>query len=483
MRMAVAGASGYVGGVLVERLTADGHTVVALGRNAKTLPDGVGVEPVEVDVADLDALTDALRGSDAAYYLVHSMTTGGDFRSRDRELAETFGAAAAAAGVGRIVYLGGLGEDPTSEHLQSRQEVGRALGDAGVPVVELRAAVILGAGSISFEMLRHITGRLPVMVCPRWVRTRIQPLAERDLLEYLVQSLAVEPRVYEVGGADVTSYEEMIEAYARVRGLRPRLIVNIPLLTPHLSAYWVDLVTPVDRDVSHSLIESLTTEVVVQDPGPTAAAFTVEPLGLDDSIRAALDSQLERAPIRIFDRGNGVDAGIYAIVVDVPMDPELAGALDDDLGAIGGSQAWYGFAIGWWLRITFGRLFGERMKLGAAAEVTKGARVDWWTVVERDPGVLLLASVDWFFGEAWLGWQLRVSADGTRATLHQVGALRTKGVPGVVYWFLLVPIHRRVFRNLAELRVSRARAAMRAGTTSAGGGAATSRTGAFPDAG
>ncbi len=458
MRLAVAGASGYVGGVLVERLTADGHTVVALGRNGKKLPRGSGVEPKVVDVGDRAALTDALRDCAAAYYLVHSMTAGGDFRARDRELAETFGAAAAAAGVGRIVYLGGLGEDPSSEHLQSRQEVGHALGADGVPVVELRAAVILGAGSISFEMLRHIAGRLPVMVCPRWVRTRIQPLAERDLLEYLVQSLQVEPRVYEVGGADVTSYEEMINAYARVRGLHRRLIVNIPLLTPHLSAYWVDLVTPVDRDVSHSLIESLTTEVVVRDPGPTATAFTVTPLGLDASIRDALERQVQRTPVRIFDRGDGVDAGVYAIVVDVPMDPALAGALDADLGAIGGSQAWYGFAIGWWLRITFGRLFGERMRLMAAPEVVPGAPVDWWTVVERDPGVLLLASVGWFFGEAWLGWQVRVSADGTAATLHQVGALRTKGVPGVLYWFGLVPLHRRVFRNLAQLRVARARA-------------------------
>ncbi len=475
MRLAVAGASGYVGGVLVERLTADGHTVVALGRNEKTLPTGDGIEPEVVDVGDREELTAALANCDAAYYLVHSMTGGGDFRAEDRRLAETFGAAAAAAHVGRIVYLGGLGEDPSSEHLQSRQEVGRALGEAGVPVVELRAAVILGAGSISFEMLRHIAGRLPMMVCPRWVRTAIQPLAERDLLEYLVQSLTVEPRIYEVGGADVTSYQDMINAYTRVRGLRRRLIINIPLLTPHLSSYWVDLVTPVDRVVSHTLIESLTTEVVVRDPGPTAAAFTVEPLGLDASIRDALDGQLQRAPIRIFERGNGVSAGVYAIVDDVPIDPELAGALDADLGAIGGNQAWYGFAVGWWLRITFGRLFGERMRLSAAPAVVEGAPVDWWTVERRDPGVLLLASVGWYFGEAWLGWQVRVSEDGTKATLHQVGALRTKGLPGVLYWFALVPAHKRVFRNLANLRISRARALL------AAHGPVTPTTRAFPE--
>src|SRR4051794_41125653 len=167
------------------------------------------------------------------------MGAGASFRERDFELASTFGKAAARAGVGRLVYLGGLGDDPTSEHLASRQEVGAALGAAGVPVVELRAAVVLGSGSISFEMLRYLTERLPAMVCPRWVRTSIQPIAERDLLDVLERGLDVEPGVYDIGGRDVTTYRDMIAAYARVRGLHMRHIVDIPLLTPRLSSYWV----------------------------------------------------------------------------------------------------------------------------------------------------------------------------------------------------------------------------------------------------
>src|SRR3954466_15641925 len=212
MRIAVAGATGFVGRALVARLVDDAHDVVALGRRPPDLPGATGHA---VDVGDTAAVTAALDGCTAAYYLVHSLDTG-DFRDRDQSpapafgrrarLAASFGGAARAAGIERIVYLGGLGEDPASEHLVSRQEVGRALGAAGVPVIELRAAVVLGTGSISFEMLRYLTERLPFMVCPRWVHTAIQPIALVDVLEYLVGSLTVEPDVYEIGGAEVTSY-------------------------------------------------------------------------------------------------------------------------------------------------------------------------------------------------------------------------------------------------------------------------------------
>ncbi|HEX4866538.1 MAG TPA: NAD(P)H-binding protein [Acidimicrobiales bacterium] len=238
MRIAVAGASGYGGTKLVPRLAAAGHEVVALARSVDSIRPGDEIEARAVDIEDATALTAALQGVDAAVYLVHSMAGGADFAERDRQLAATFAAAAATAGVRRIVYLGGLGGGDLSDHLASRHEVGETLASGAVPVVELRAAVILGSGSISFEMLRYLTERLPAMVCPRWIRTRIQPIAEVDLLAHLERSLdgAVAPGVYEVGGPDVTTYREMIAAYARVRHLRPRGIVDIPLLTPGLSA-------------------------------------------------------------------------------------------------------------------------------------------------------------------------------------------------------------------------------------------------------
>ena len=273
------GASGFVGRALSLAL-APTHDVVAISRQAPTIP---GTDGRSVDVADAAELKDALAGCQVGYYLVHSLGTG-DFRSRDRQLAEGFGRAAAAAGVGRIVYLGGLGRDPESEHLASRQEVGAALTSGGVPLVELRAAVVLGAGGISFEMLRYLTERLPLMVCPRWVRTAIQPVALADMIRYLVGAIDVEPGIYEIGGADVTSYRDMIAAYAEARGLRPRHIVDVPYLTPRLSSYWLDLVTPVDRRVSHALIESLVTEVIVEDRARTDRAFGIEPMGLRDAL-------------------------------------------------------------------------------------------------------------------------------------------------------------------------------------------------------
>jgi uncharacterized protein YbjT (DUF2867 family) len=329
VRIAVAGASGFVGRALTERLAVAGHDVVALSRSAATVP--AGAVALAIDVTDEAATTAALAGVDIAYYLVHSMAAGTSFRDLDRRLAHTFGRAAAAAGVRQIVYVGGLGSAPSSDHLASRHEVGEALGEAGVPVVELRAAVVFGAGGISFEMLRYLTERLPFMICPRWVRTRIQPIALADLLAYLEQSLAVAPGIYEIGGADVTTYEQMILEYARVRGLRRRRIIDIPWLTPRLSSYWLDLVTPVDRAVSHALIESLVTEVVVTDPGPTSDAFSISPMRVDEALRAALDDQDAAVTASLFDRESGLADGVHSVTVDLAVAADDTDAVARDL--------------------------------------------------------------------------------------------------------------------------------------------------------
>ena len=447
--MLVAGATGFVGRALVARLDADGHDVVAASRSGGAVPGG---RALALDVADAPAATVALAGVSVAYYLVHSLDAAA-FRDRDRELAEAFGRAAAAAGVQRIVYLGGLGEDPQSEHLVSRQEVGVALGAAGVPVVELRAAVVLGSGSISFEMLRHLTERLPFMVCPRWVRTAIQPVALADVVEYLVGSITVEPGVYEIGGPEVTTYREMIAAYADARGLPRRLILDVPYLTPRLSSYWVDLVTPVDSRVSHALIESLVTEVVVHDAARTDAAFGVVPVGIVDAIRAALADQASELDRTLLDLDSGLRDGVYAERVVVPADGVDPAALDADLDRIGGDDDWYGLAPLWRFRRLLGRLMGEHWALTRPDAVVPGADVDWWTVVGRSAGRLILRGRDWSPGEAWLGY----AVDGD--TVVQVGALRTKGVLGFLYWKTLVPVHLTVFRSLARHRVRRAREA------------------------
>ncbi len=435
-----------MGRALVRELSTE-HDVVALSRRGSAIP---GARSVAVDVGDEAAVVDALAGCRVAYYLVHSLDSV-DFRARDRRLAETFGRAARAAGVERIVYLGGLGADPTSEHLASRQEVGVALAQSGVDVVELRAAVVLGSGSISFEMLRSLTERLPFMVCPRWVHTAIQPIAERDLLAHLVRALDVPPGVYEVGGAEATTYRDMIVAYAEVRGLRSRLVIDVPLLTPRLSSYWVDLVTPVDATVSHALIESLRTEVVVTDPGRTRAAFGLETMPIRAAIRAALDDQATAIEGQaLFARERGLKDGVYTERVEVPIREVDAAALDADLDRVGGDLDWYGLPAAWRVRIALGRLVGERWRLDRPTRIESGETVDWWTVVRRVPRELVLRGVGWFFGEGWLAF--RVDAE----RLVEVGILRPKGLPGFLYWKALHPVHRWVFARLARHRVERA---------------------------
>ncbi|CAB4729029.1 unannotated protein [freshwater metagenome] len=452
MQIAVAGATGFVGRRLVEALAGE-HKVIALARRA---PDFLNATNQAVDVGNYEEALRALEGCDAAYYLIHSLDVG-DFRARDLDLAKTFGAAAKAAGVKRIVYLGGLGEDPTSDHLLSRQEVGAALGAKGVPVVELRAAVIIGAGSVSYEMLRYLTERLPFMVCPRWVRTAIEPIALSDVLLYLEKSLSVEPGIYEVGCGEVTTYRDMISIYARERGLGPTVIVDIPLLTPRLSSHWVDFVTPVDTKVSHSLIESLVTEVTVRDPNKTKDAFAIIPMPIAQAIREALDNQLITAEATVMDRESGLLDGIYTERIEIPIDEALESELNDDFDRIGGDLDWYGLDSAWRIRMWIGRLFGERWRLRRPEAVEPDAAVDWWRVVERSPNELVLRAEGWFFGEGWLGWRVR------NGVLVQVGILRPKGVVGFLYWKILQPVHRKVFRLQAEHRLVRARRRIKIG--------------------
>jgi hypothetical protein len=279
------------------------------------------------------------------------------------------------------------------------------------------------------------------------VRTRIQPIALVDLLAYLEQSLTAPAGIYEIGGADVTTYRSMITEYAEVRGLRRRPILDIPFLTPHLSSYWVDLVTPVDRTVSHALIESLVTEVVVVDAEPAAAAFDVAPLGVREAMETALADQDAAVTRTLFDRESGLSDGIYTFTTELPVPDGRAEAVAADLHAIGGRFGWYGSAIGWALRLLLGRLLGEHLRRRTAPVLEPGALVDWWRVERVGRDELVLRAVGWFAGEAWLGYRVH----GNR--LHQVAAFRPKGIPGFLYWKLLVPIHHIAFAQMARRRL------------------------------
>jgi uncharacterized protein YbjT (DUF2867 family) len=267
----VTGVTGYIGGRLVPRLLDAGFGVRCMARDASRLQGRAWrsrVEVVEGDVLRPDSLTEVMRGVSAAYYLVHSLGAGSDFSERDLRGARNFGSAAKSEGVQRIIYLGGLGDPATqlSAHLRSRQQTGDALRESGVPITEFRAGVIVGSGSLSFEMIRYLTERVPVMICPRWVYTRIQPIAVRNVLDYLIEALRVPEsagQILEIGGADVISYGEMLSFYAEVRGLR-RWLVPVPVLTPKLSSYWVHFVTPIPASIARPLIAGLQNEIIVR---------------------------------------------------------------------------------------------------------------------------------------------------------------------------------------------------------------------------
>ena len=293
MRILVVGASGYIGGRLATLLLARGDDVVLTSRDARPLEDRFpGATVLAADLLEPASLPAVLDGVQIAYYLAHSMGGGEHgFADRDRMAAGNFARAAAAAGIQRIVYLGGLGDDDAklSHHLASRHETGAELSAHGVPVTEFRAAVIIGSGSASFEILRHLTERLPVMITPRWVGTRCQPIGIRDVLDYLVGAID-HPEVtgiVEIGGPDVLSYGGMMRSYARLRGLR-RLMIPVPVLTPRLSSYWVNLVSPVPAAIARPLIEGLRNEVIVRNPGP-AGAFGLAPLPFEEALGRAID--------------------------------------------------------------------------------------------------------------------------------------------------------------------------------------------------
>ena len=447
MQVAIAGAGGYLGRKLCVHLAEGGVDVVAIARHKVSFPDGLGIEQRCADLDDRDAAAEALAGATHAVYLLHSLKRGSAFPELDRALAEGFAQAASTAGVRRIVYLGGLGSGELSPHLSSRQDVGRVLAGTGIPVVEFRAAVVLGTGSISFEMLRYLSERLPAMTCPRWVRTRIQPIAERDVLAYLEAGLTCEPGIYEIGGPDVTTYRDMIRTYASVRGLRPRLILDLPWLSLKLSAYWVDLVTPVNRTISHELIQSLASEVVVT--GGDAAALPVHPIGLREAIAGALEQQVRDIDRTLMALGPGQREGVH--VMRTTAKARGRGAqIRSDLQEIGGDLGWYGVPNLWRARIALGRLLGEWFLLRKPATLAEGAPVDWWTVVDRTDSRLVLRASDWRVGEGWLGYEV---ADDR---LRVVAAFRERGVLGFLYWTLASPIHRYAFSRMAGHRVARA---------------------------
>ena len=464
----VTGATGYVGGRLVPRLLDAGYGVRCLVRDASRLQGRNWLPQVEVVTGDVlrpESLAAAMDGADAAYYLVHSMAGGEGFHERDIAAARGFARAAAEAGVGRIVYLGGLGDPLTdlSDHLRSRQATGDALREGPVPVTEFRAAVVVGSGSISFEMIRYLTERLPVMICPQWVYTRVQPIGVDDLLRYLVEALDVPEsagQTVEVGGADVRTYGDMMLGYARVRGLHRRL-QPVPVLTPVLSSYWVHLVTPIPSTIARPLIEGLRSEVVVRDDSAARLFPHIHPVDYLTAVRAAVatleNGQVETswADALVTSRGDAsprVLATQDGMLVDqrrlqVAADPAAVFAV---CAAIGGERG-YGYADWTWeVRGAVDRLVGG-VGLRRGRRDPRGLRagdaLDFWRVEAVEPARLLRLRAEMKVpGSAWLQFETIPAEGGT--LLVQTAFFAPKGLPGLAYWYGLYPVHGKIFSGM-----------------------------------
>jgi uncharacterized protein YbjT (DUF2867 family) len=481
-RILVLGGTGYVGGRLIPRLLDAGHRVRCLVRTPAKLSGLPWAEDVAVvagDLLDPEGLDDAFADVDVVYHLVHSMGSADGFAAADRRIAEVVARAAARAGVRRIVYLGGLGDVDarTSPHLRSRAEVAEVLLAGPVPVTVLRAAVIIGSGSASFEMLRHLVEKLPVMVTPRWVRNRVQPIAIRDVLRYLVGVLETADDAdhdYDIGGPDVLTYLEMMRVYARAAGLRPRLVVPVPVLSPALSSHWVNLVTPVPVGIARPLVASLVSEVVVRDTSEDISA--VVPGGClpyEQALRLALarvrDADVEtswreaelagRSPAEPYPgdpewTGGTLLRDVQALTADAP-----AMAVFDAISRIGGDRGWPTHMWAWQVRGLLDRLVGGvglRRGRRDPDVVRVGDALDFWRVEDvrrpggSEPGVLRLRAEMRLPGRAWLEWRMTaVGPDRTQVVQRALFAPR--GLLGRLYWWVLLPAHGFIFRSMLEV--------------------------------
>ena len=445
------GATGYIGGRLLRRLEEDGRSVRCLARHPERVaPARAATEVVRGDCLDEASLGPALAGVECAYYLVHSMAAGADFADLDRHAAANFGRAAARAGVRRIIYLGGLVDTigDLSSHLKSRAETGDVLRQSGVSVIEFRASVVIGAGSLSFEMIRALVERLPAMVCPRWVSTLTQPIAVDDVLAYLVAALDVPAnggRVFEIGGPEVVSYGDMMREYAGVRRLR-RLLIPVPVLTPRLSGLWLGLVTPAQARVGRALVEGLKNTTVVRS---TAALTTF---------------RIERTPLRAA-LTKAIDEGMSARLKRDSRSVVVKASLSDAFTAIrriGGQSGWYFGNALWRVRGWIDRGFGGVGMTRGRREPDScrpGDAIDGWTVEAYEPDRRLRLVADLKLpGRGWLEFEVNPLEHEGLSEIRQTATFDPRGLLGRAYWFGILPVHALMFRGLLRNLADRAEA-------------------------
>jgi uncharacterized protein YbjT (DUF2867 family) len=475
----VTGATGYIGGRLVPRLLQAGYPVRCLVRHRSRLQGRLwhhDVQVVEGDVLEPESLVEALRGVHMAYYLIHSLGAGADFHERDLKAAENFGAAARLAGADRIVYLGGLANSAShlSKHLHSRHLTGDMLRRAGVPVTEFQAAVIVGSSSISFEIIRHLTERLPLMVCPSWVYTKTQPIGIRDVMDYLIAALSTPEsinRVIEIGGSDVVTYGDMMMIYARVRGLR-RFMVRVPVpdVAPRLSSLWVSMVTPIPGPIAGPLIKGLRNENVVRDPSASCIFPQIHPGSYRTAVERALE-RLEAANIEtawsdalstsqrnvarlIMEKHGGVIVEHRQRVISAPPS-----AAFEVFTGVGGQRGWFYMDWAWEVRGFIDRMIGGvglRRGRRDPDVLRVGDALDFWRVEELRPGRLLRLRAEMKVpGRAWLEFEATRRASG-ETKIRQTAFFAPRGLAGWIYWYALHPIHSLIFSGFIDQIARRA---------------------------
>jgi uncharacterized protein YbjT (DUF2867 family) len=464
------GATGYIGGRLLPLLERRGVRLRCMARRPENLRPRVAdsTQVVKGDVIIPESLPLAFENVDTAYYLIHSMGSVRDFQRDDRQGAANFAAAAKQAGVRKIIYLGGLGnpERALSEHLRSRQETGEALRASGIQVIEFRASVIIGSGSLSFELIRALVERLPIMICPKWVATPAQPIGIEDVLDYLLAALDLpegKSRIFEIGGPERVSYGDIMREYARQRGMR-RAMVPVPVLTPYLSSLWLGLVTPVHARIGRKLIEGLRSPTVVEDPS-ALEIFSIRPRRLSEVMAQALSNEDRDLVVTRWSdalsssglkpRWGGVRFGSRLVdsrtaMVSVP--PEVA---FKPIQRIGGQTGWY---YGNWLWQFRGFLdlvlggAGLRRGRRDAIDLRVGDALDFWRVEMFEPNRRLrLAAEMRLPGRAWLEFEVSETAQGSQ--VRQTAFFDPVGLLGLAYWYALYPLHRVVFSGMLKALV------------------------------
>lgn len=469
----VTGVTGYIGGRLVPYLLERGHTVKVLCRDAGRLQGRRWIDEVEVCEADVlkpDTLNGIMQDVDVAYYLIHSMSgnENNDFHERDIRAAGNFASEAKRQNVKRIIYLGGLGsdKDELSKHLKSRQLTGETLRNSGVSVTEFRAAIVVGSGSKSFEMIRYLTERVPVMICPSWVYSKVQPIAIRNVLQYLATAIEkpeTEDEIIEIGGDDVMTYADMMKTYARVNGLK-RILLPVPVLTPKLSSYWVHWMTPIPSSLARPLIEGLKNDVIVRDEKAKNLFPEIEPFGYEKAVRLAirridtqevettwndalLSSKGDERPVVLESKqGLNIERRIRTVEAGQSQVYKV-------FTSLGGEKGWLAFEWAWKLRGVLDRLVGGvgfRRGRRSAEDLRVGDALDFWRVEAIQENQLLRLRAEMKVpGKAWLEFQAVPQNDG-KTRLVQTAYFEPKGLFGLLYWYGLYPFHSLIFSSMID---------------------------------